>query len=137
VHHAQNDWQTRIPDWSRRDSIRLLPISEQWASNVLSGIFNNESDLTTTSVGRTFRKTLNERADSAQAELYTAGLAYVPIDVHVPILDIPHLPVGDFDPSRMLTRAVIQGSFALDRRDYTAFFAEMISSLHGVSASRR
>jgi hypothetical protein len=93
--------------------------------------------LTTTSVGRTFRKTLNERADSAQAELYTAGLAYVPIDVHVPILDIPHLPVGDFDPSRMLTRAVIQGSFALDRRDYTAFFAEMISSLHGVSASRR
>ncbi|EIN05497.1 hypothetical protein PUNSTDRAFT_46854 [Punctularia strigosozonata HHB-11173 SS5] len=29
VHHAQHDWQDRMPAWSLRDAIRLLPISEQ------------------------------------------------------------------------------------------------------------
>jgi hypothetical protein len=33
VHNALDDtWQAKIPDWSRRNAIRLVPISEQYVT---------------------------------------------------------------------------------------------------------
>ena len=35
VHNADDrSWQSAIPEWSRRNAIRLLPISEQYVSRV-------------------------------------------------------------------------------------------------------
>ena len=61
--------------------------------------------------------------------MYTAAYEHIPIDVHIPVLDVPNLP--EKDPHRTLAKAVIQGSFDTSRRDYYRFFDEMIQSLHG------
>ncbi|KAJ7678981.1 hypothetical protein DFH06DRAFT_975171 [Mycena polygramma] len=104
VHHAQDyPWQNQITEWARRGAIRLLPISEH--------------------VADAFKQSFLVSADSPDASIRSAGYEYIPVDVHVPVLDIP-LAV-DHKPTRLLSDAVIQGSFALDRRDYLEIFAEL------------
>ncbi|KAJ6507960.1 hypothetical protein C8R47DRAFT_1236962 [Mycena vitilis] len=107
VHHAQDyPWQNQIAEWARRGAIRLLPISEH--------------------VADAFRQSFLVSAVSPDASIRSAGYEYIPVDVHVPVLDIP-LAV-DHKPTRLLSDAVIQGSFAQDRRDYLEIFAELKES---------
>lgn len=72
---------------------------------------------------------MDEHAESSDPAMYSAGYEYIPIDTHVPILDLPDLPNKPLD--RTLSKAVIQGSFESNRRDYTGFFNDLIQSLHG------
>ena len=51
------------------------------------------------------------------------------MDVHVPIVEVPNLPKKT--SSRHLSKAVIQGKFEFERRDYARIFKELITSLHG------
>ncbi|KAJ7364252.1 hypothetical protein DFH08DRAFT_681115 [Mycena albidolilacea] len=108
VHNVRDDsWQRWITQWSQRNAIRILPISE----HVLAA----------------FRRSFLINADSPNATMRFAGYEHIPVDVHVPVLDIP-APL-DHSPSRILSDAVIQGSFASDRRDYLEIFAELKESL--------
>ncbi|KAG9224550.1 hypothetical protein CCMSSC00406_0002299 [Pleurotus cornucopiae] len=108
VHHVLDTaWQPRIAEWSRRDAIRLLPISNH--------------------VAQGFRRSFNELADSKDPKIRSAGYEYIPIDVHVPILDVPRLPQTLAD--KVLSKAVIQGSFNMDRRDYAHLFEDLKDSL--------
>lgn len=81
------------------------------------------------SVAKTFRRTFSEHADSTDSAIYTAGYENIPVDVHVPILDIHNLPLKAL--SRTLSCVVIQGTFSVERRDYLHFFADLITSLRG------
>lgn len=56
-----------------------------------------------------------------------AGYEHIRVDAHVPVLDIP--VVLDHSPGRILSDAVIQGSFASDRLDYLEIFADVKESL--------
>ncbi|KAJ6623988.1 hypothetical protein B0H10DRAFT_1785286 [Mycena sp. CBHHK59/15] len=105
--HNDVAWQHSIIEWSRRSAIRILPISEH--------------------VAVAFRRSFLISADSTDASIRSAGYEYIPIDVHVPVLDIPL--AKDPQPSLILSDAVIQGSFSADRRDYMHIFAELIESL--------
>ncbi|KAL0955048.1 hypothetical protein HGRIS_003966 [Hohenbuehelia grisea] len=108
VHHVlDKGWQGHITEWARRDAIRLLPISAH--------------------VAKEFRTSFNELADSFDPTIRTAGYEHIPIDVHVPVLDIPRLP--ERSTERILSKAVIQGSFNQDRRDYANLFQDLSSSL--------
>lgn len=108
VHHVLDTaWQPRIAEWSRRDAIRLLPISNH--------------------VAQGFRRSFNELADSKDPKIRSAGYEYIPIDVHVPILDVPRLPQTLAD--KVLSKAVIQGSFNMDRRDYAHLYEDLKDSL--------
>lgn len=75
-----------------------------------------------------FRHKFNALADSNDPEIQTAGYEYIPIGVHVPILDVPGLPDRS---ERILSKAVIQGSFDMARRNYKRIFSDLISSLLG------
>ncbi|KAF9542624.1 hypothetical protein CPC08DRAFT_439036 [Agrocybe pediades] len=109
VHNIDDKlWQSMIPEWARRNAIRLLPISSH--------------------VKETYHQVLLDRARSSDPSLRSAGLEHVPIDVHVPILDVQNL--RDLSPTRLLSQAVIQGSFSRERRDYTRIFFELNQSLH-------
>lgn len=88
-----------------------------------------------TSVAQAFRDNFQKQARSADLVLNTAGLEYIPIDFHVPILDVKNLP--DLSPRRMLANAVIQGSFDNNRRDYTNILSELNASVHGEYLSER
>jgi hypothetical protein len=77
----------------------------------------------TPSVAKGFRHSFDLEAERDLG----AGYEYIPIDVHVPILDIPDLP--GHSAQRIPSNIVIQGSFATDRRDYLHFFEELIASL--------
>jgi hypothetical protein len=68
-------------------------------------------------------------ADSPNASIRSAGYEYIPVDVHIPVLDVP-VPV-DQSPSRILSSAVIQGNFEAGRREYPKIFAELNESLAG------
>ena len=81
------------------------------------------------SVAKGFRKQFEAAADSRDLVLYTSDLEHIPVDVHVPVLDIPNLP--DMDHQRELSKAVIQGSISPGRRDYYRIFADLITSLNG------
>ncbi|KAI0766182.1 hypothetical protein BD413DRAFT_481527 [Trametes elegans] len=107
--HNVNDvnWQRHIPYWARRNAIRLLPIADH--------------------VARAFRDRFSVQAEDPEPLLYTAGFDHIPIDVHVPVLDLPSIPVKVLP--RHLTTAVIQGSFSVDRRNYPRIFRDLISSL--------
>lgn len=90
-------------------------------------------------------------ADSADAESYTAMYEYIPIDVHVPVLDLPdllspsthsnsgsssppvHLDSVPYPPTRSatLSRAVIQGNLETARRDYLHIFRDLVELLTG------
>ncbi|OCH84402.1 hypothetical protein OBBRIDRAFT_741660 [Obba rivulosa] len=101
-------WQVHIPDWSRRGALHILPISEH--------------------VQKTFKLEMDEHAESTDPAVYSAGYEHIPIDTHVPVLDLPDLP--DKPLNRTLSKAVIQGSFESLRRNYTGFFTDLIQSLH-------
>ncbi|KAF7316684.1 hypothetical protein HMN09_00401300 [Mycena chlorophos] len=108
VHNIEDtDWQLSIPEWSRRNAIRILPIAEH--------------------VGAAFRRSFLVSADSADPAIRSAGLENVPVDVHVPVLDLA--VEANRDRARVLANAVIQGSFFSDRRDYHKIFAELNESL--------
>ncbi|KAJ8519067.1 hypothetical protein ONZ45_g3952 [Pleurotus djamor] len=110
VHHVlDKGWQPHIADWARRGALRLLPIS----SHVAAG----------------FRHSFDESADSTDPSIRHAGYEYIPIDIHIPILDLPNLP--DRNDDKTLSKAVIQGSFSLDRRDYIHLFEDLKRSLAG------
>ena len=81
------------------------------------------------SVKNSFQEKFDSIADSSDRDLHTAGYQYIPIDVHVPILDIPDLPIKPLP--RQLATAVIQGTLVGDRRDYHRFFDDLIASLRG------
>ncbi|KAF9030954.1 hypothetical protein BDZ89DRAFT_1064277 [Hymenopellis radicata] len=108
VHNLADDaWQNAITEWSRRDAIRLLPLSEHVA------------------VG--FRHKFDVLSDSPDLNIQSAGYEYIPIDVHVPILDLPDLPVHA--STRLLSNVVIQGTFSMDRRNYRQIFKDLNDSL--------
>ena len=81
------------------------------------------------SVAKAFINKFAEAADSHDPSMFAADFEHVSIDVHVPVLDIPNLPVKQ--SPRHLTKAVIQGKFEIERRDYTRIFQELIQSLNG------
>jgi hypothetical protein len=110
VHHAGDDgWHHHIGSWARRNTIRLLPIAEH--------------------VGNAFRQIFEVLSISSESVASrTAGFEHIPIDVHVPILDLPRLPEM-YEP-RVLSNAVIQGSFSFSRRAYSEIFQELIQCLH-------
>ena len=83
------------------------------------------------SVAEAFRHKFAEAADSREPTLAAADFEHVSVDVHVPVLDIPNLPVKK--TPRPLTKAVIQGKFEPDRRDYGRIFQELIASMNGLS----
>ncbi|KAH6914689.1 hypothetical protein BKA70DRAFT_1510095 [Coprinopsis sp. MPI-PUGE-AT-0042] len=107
VHNIQDEaWQENIPHWSRRNAIRLLPISPH--------------------VGKSFREKFLLLSRDPSPVLRSAGYEYIPIDAHIPLLDIPHIPSL---PERALSNVAIQGSFERVRRDYTNVFAELVQSV--------
>lgn len=81
----------------------------------------------TTRVGRAFRTKLREVADKPDPHSYDALLEFVDIDVHVPVLDLPEY--GTRSTSSKVSRAAIQGSFQLARRDYANVFRDLIAEL--------
>ncbi|KAF7312498.1 hypothetical protein MIND_00263500 [Mycena indigotica] len=112
VHNIEDyDWQVNIPEWSRRNAIRILPISEHAGPSVASA----------------FKQMFLVSADSANDTLRLSRPEDILIDVHVPVLDIPSLKKRQ--PRHFLSDAVIQGSFFSDRRDYVKIFAELNESL--------
>ncbi|KAJ7312333.1 hypothetical protein DFH08DRAFT_897285 [Mycena albidolilacea] len=99
--------QKTIEDFSRRNALRILPISEH--------------------VAATQRRSFLTRADSLDVSVRSAGYEHIPIDVHVPVLDIP--AAVDKSPLRILSNVVIQGNFAHERRDYRNLFNDLLRSL--------
>jgi hypothetical protein len=84
------------------------------------------------SVGKTFRDLFQVQAASPDLIINTAGYEDIPIDVHVPILDIQNLP--DHPPNRTLSNVVVQGSFEGRRRDHDGIFHDLIETLDGASS---
>ncbi|KAJ7266142.1 hypothetical protein C8J57DRAFT_1511074 [Mycena rebaudengoi] len=80
-------------------------------------------------VAATQRRAFLSRADSLDASVRSAGYEHIPVDVHAPILDIPVAADKTKNLMRILSNAVIQGNFALERRDYRNFFTDLIESL--------
>ncbi|KAH9479939.1 hypothetical protein JR316_0008536 [Psilocybe cubensis] len=110
VHDVRDEaWQPTIQEWSRRNAIRLLPISQH--------------------VGNTFLRKFEDLARSTDVAIKSAGYEYIPVDAHIPILDLQGLPERT-STNRPFSNAVIQGSFSTDRRDYTRIFADLNHSLH-------
>ncbi|KAK7033284.1 F-actin-capping protein subunit beta [Favolaschia claudopus] len=108
VHNVKDDaWHPRITEWAQRGAIRLLPISQH--------------------VAAAFKRSFLISADSSNATIRSADYESIPVDVHVPVLDIPLSAVPR--PARILSDAVIQGSFSTDRRDYIEIFEELKESL--------
>ncbi|SJL09859.1 uncharacterized protein ARMOST_13240 [Armillaria ostoyae] len=99
-------WQPVITEWTRRNTIRFLPISEHVANG--------------------FRQLFDILADSDDEEIRSAGYEHLPIDVHIPILDLGDQPDRPF---RTLSNVVIQGSFTKSRRDYDNIFDDLLASL--------
>jgi hypothetical protein len=90
---------------------------------------DNHHFLTRISVATAFRRSFLINADSPNTTIRLAGYEHIPVDVHVPVLDIPVAVDLDHGPSRILSDAVIQGTFYTDRRDYLEIFAELKESL--------
>ncbi|PBK75884.1 hypothetical protein ARMSODRAFT_950233 [Armillaria solidipes] len=99
-------WQPVITEWTRRNTIRFLPISEHVANG--------------------FRQLFGILADSDDDEIRSAGYEHLPIDVHIPVLDLGDKPDRPF---RTLSNVVIQGSFTKSRRDYDNIFDDLLVSL--------
>jgi len=81
------------------------------------------------SVARTFRKKFQSLARSSDLRLSSAGYEHIPVDFHIPILDIQSPTV--LSPNRVLSNVVIQGSFQMGRRDYARIFSQLNASLYG------
>jgi hypothetical protein len=85
------------------------------------------------SVARTFRKQFQSVARNSDIRLSSAGYEHIPVDFHIPILDIQSPPA--LSPNRVLSNVVIQGSFEMYRRDYARIFSQLNASLHGASTN--
>lgn len=81
------------------------------------------------SVGATFKNRFDEFAESKNPNVSSVGWENIPVDAHYPVLNIPGIP--DKATDRTLTKAVIQGSFDYNRRDYANIFSDLVQSLHG------
>ena len=81
------------------------------------------------SVARTFRKKFQSAARNSDIRLSSAGYEHIPVDFHVPILDIDSLT--SLSLNRVLTNVVIQGTFEMGRRDYARIFSQLNASLYG------
>ena len=81
------------------------------------------------SVARTFRKKFQSLARNSDLRLSSAGYEHIPVDFHIPILDIQSPTV--LSPNRVLSNVVIQGSFQMGRRDYARIFSQLNASLYG------
>ncbi|OBZ71969.1 hypothetical protein A0H81_08138 [Grifola frondosa] len=104
VHNVKDtSWQRLIPEWSSRSALRLLPIADH--------------------VAKSFRKDFSNKADSIDPAVYTTGYEHIPVDVHVPLLDIPDLPTKP--ANRALSKAIIQGTFQSDAVIITASSATL------------
>ena len=131
MHNAKDmDWQRWVPHWSRRHAIRLIAIGDQCVFIYLMchrvcGLMSVPCG----SVAQAFVDMFAEAADSHDPALYTADFEHIPVDVHIPVLPIPNLPLKE--TPRYLTKAVIQGKFEMERRDYLHIFQELIDSLTG------
>lgn len=134
VHNAKDmDWRRWVPYWSRRHAIRLVAIGDQYVLSFfyppsLTNLSADSSVLTSHSVAKAFLHMFAEAADSREPTLSASDFEHVPVDVHIPLLDIPNLPVKT--SPRHLTKAVIQGKFEMERRDYARIFQELIDSLN-------
>ena len=133
VHNAKDmDWRRWVPYWSRRHAIRLIAIGDQCVLPHLSlSNFQRPRRLigaTPHSVAKAFLHMFAEAADSREPTLSASDFEHVPVDVHIPLLDIPNPPVKT--SPRHLTKAVIQGKFEMERRDYARIFQELIDSLN-------
>ncbi|KAG6902845.1 hypothetical protein C0995_010730 [Termitomyces sp. Mi166 len=103
VHNVMDtSWQPSITEWSRRRAIRIVTIAEH--------------------VAQSFRDSFDKLSNSPDPVISSAGYEYIPIDVHAPILPLRDLP--ERPASKPLSKAVIQGSFSQDRRDYTNVFQD-------------
>lgn len=76
-----------------------------------------------------FREAFRVLADSPDDIIRSAGYENILVDTHPPVLALPDLPERSL--SRVLSKAVIQGSFDTSRRDYNKIFKELNASLHG------
>ncbi|KAK0193988.1 hypothetical protein F5146DRAFT_413805 [Armillaria mellea] len=103
---ADTAWQPAITEWARRNTIRFLPISEHVANG--------------------FRQLFDTLADSDDEGIRSAGYEHLPIDIHIPVLDLGDKPDRPF---RTLSNVVIQGSFTKSRRDYDNIFDDLLASL--------
>ncbi|KAG7451292.1 uncharacterized protein BT62DRAFT_1000533 [Guyanagaster necrorhizus] len=101
---TEETWQPAITKWTRRNAIRFLPISEQY--------MDSEDRL------KYWRTATTRRFDPQ-------GTNNLPINVHVPVLDLGDAPDRGF---RTLSNVVIQGSFSKNRRDYGCVF-DLLESL--------
>jgi len=81
------------------------------------------------SVARTFRKQFQSIARNSDIRLSSAGYEHIPVDFHIPILDIQS-PTA-LSLNRVLSKVVIQGSFEMYRRDYARIFSQLNASLYG------
>ncbi|KAI0092484.1 hypothetical protein BDY19DRAFT_883745 [Irpex rosettiformis] len=114
VHNTEDlAWQAFIPEWSRRGVLRLVTLGDH--------------------VSATFKTKFDELSESRDLQNFTSGYESIPIDAHYPVLDIPGLPQKSSE--RILSKAVIQGSFDSVRRDYNNLFADLINSLHDNASS--
>ena len=84
------------------------------------------------SVARTFRKKFESAARNSDIRLNSAGYEHIPVDFHIPILDIQS-PTA-LAPNRVLSNVVIQGSFEMGRRDYERIFSQLNAALYGACA---
>ena len=79
------------------------------------------------SVAAAFRTEFDVKADNADDGVISSGFENIHIDVHPPVIDLPDLPAR---PSkRVLSNAVVQGSFDPERRNYTLLFESLTASL--------
>jgi len=126
VHHQLDArWHKNITPWAIRNAIRILPIAEQ----CVPILYVEPLSLSCMhSVANAFRKEFRDTSSSLDPAIRPAGYEFIPVDAHVPVLNIPGLFKH---PRRTLSNAVIQGSLDEARRGYHEIFKDLIQSLHG------
>ncbi|KAF8332974.1 hypothetical protein F5887DRAFT_986203 [Amanita rubescens] len=108
VHHAENRlFEVNIHEWSRRNALRVLTISKH--------------------VQRTLHQIFQTKASDHSPLIASSGLEYVPVNVHIPILNVS---IERQQSPPLLSNAVIQGSLSVGRRDYLTIFDDLVKSLH-------
>ncbi|PPR07644.1 hypothetical protein CVT24_006546 [Panaeolus cyanescens] len=151
IHDVRDEhWQSHITEWARRGAIRFLPISQHVANSFKSVLLtraDNTRNPTIRLAGYEYLKVdthvpiLNL---SASDQLWTgSSTPKLPLDVDIDLEGIDHSGLGALDSDgvgpasthitnkmgRKLSRAVIQGSFSTERREYETVFRELIESL--------
>ena len=122
-----DNWHRNLDPWAKRNAIRILPIAKQCVppSTDFASCLSSSCVF---SVADAFRNEFKNLSDSLDLKQHTAGYEVIPVDVHVPILNLPDLP--DKSGRKILSTAGIQGSFG-DRRVYDVIFQDLNRSLHG------